>query len=162
MKGVDFRNRKGFTLIELLIIIGIIAILFAVILIAVDPVRRFAEARNAVRREDVRDILEAILEYTTDFKGNYPSGIDNSPGSVQVLGTYTSGCDSTCTATSPAETSCLDISPSLVETYLSEIPPDPAYGSAGNTDYYVDKTTGGRIIVGACDPERGETIKVAR
>ncbi|EKD47532.1 MAG: hypothetical protein ACD_66C00019G0006, partial [uncultured bacterium] len=43
------RTKKGFTLIELLIVIAIIAILAAAIFVALDPVTRFQEARDARR-----------------------------------------------------------------------------------------------------------------
>ena len=162
MIGNLIKNRKGFTLVELLIIIAIISILFSVILVAVDPARRFAEARNAVRQMDVRDILEAILTYTVDFKCNLPAGIDNLPGTSQILGTKTTGCGGQCTATTGVGPDCLDLTSSLVETYLSAIPADPGSGSAANTDYFVNKTAGGRILVGACDPERGASTRVSR
>lgn len=38
---------KGFTLIEILVVIAIIAILATVVFVALDPVTRFADARNA-------------------------------------------------------------------------------------------------------------------
>jgi hypothetical protein len=49
-----------------------------------------------------------------------------------------------------------------VETYLAAIPPDPLTGTAGNTRYYINRTTGNRIEVGACDPERVTSISVKR
>ncbi len=155
------RGEGGFTLIELLVVVGIILILFGVIFVAVDPARRFAQARNANRREDIRDILEATLTYIVDNTGNYPSGLDNVTTSAQVLGTATTGCDTTCTATTTVS-SCLDLSNSVGGTYIAKMPPDPKTGTDANTDYYVNKQSTGRITVGACDPELSVSMDVTR
>lgn len=61
-------KRSGFTLVELLVVIGIIAVLFAVVLIAINPAKRFAEANNARRSMDVRNILDAVITYTADVR----------------------------------------------------------------------------------------------
>ena len=153
------QKQKGFTLVELLVVIGIIGILFAVILIAVDPARRFSEARNAVRRQDVRDVVEAVLEYMTDNRGNFPANIDTVTASYQLLGTNTSGCGQTVgvvcgqITASSLSSSCGNLSGSLVETYLAEIPTDPNTGTTGNTRYAINKTSGNRIEVVSCDSE---------
>ncbi len=148
-------------MVELLIVIAIIVILFAVILIAVDPAQRLGQARDAVRRQDVRDILEAVLEYTVDNDGTFPSSIDSVTTSFQVLGTAGSGCDTTCTAETTVA-ACVDLSSDLVEDYLAEIPQDPSTGTATNTDYAINKTAGDRIEVVACDPEIASSISVKR
>ncbi len=153
--------KKGFTLVELLVVIGIIVILFAVILVAVDPARRLGQARDAVRRQDVRNILESIQEFMVDNDGDFPAGIDAVTTSFQVLGTDGSGCDTTCGAETTLA-ACVDLSGDLVETYLADIPQDPLTGTAGNTDYAVDKTAGDRIEVTSGDPEIAATISVKR
>lgn len=152
----------GFTLIELLIVIGIIAFLASAIFIAIDPAQRFAASRNARRWTDVSSILEGVLEYSVDREGALPPGIDELPGTAQVLGVFGDAvCDVGCSAKTTAR-ECLDLSGSLVSEYLSHIPYDPYTGSADFTDYYLNKTARGRIEVGSCDPELGATIYVSR
>ncbi|KKU11008.1 MAG: hypothetical protein UX14_C0005G0022, partial [Parcubacteria group bacterium GW2011_GWF1_45_5] len=54
------KARKGFTLIELLIVIGIIVLLAGVVIIALNPARQFALARNSQRWSNVNAILNAV------------------------------------------------------------------------------------------------------
>ncbi len=69
------KNKKGFTLIEILIVIAIIAILALVVLVALNPVERFADARNSTRISNVSAVGNAILQYSADHGGSYPSMI---------------------------------------------------------------------------------------
>ncbi|KKR90333.1 MAG: hypothetical protein UU36_C0007G0005 [Candidatus Uhrbacteria bacterium GW2011_GWE2_41_1153] len=63
------RTKKGFTLIELLIVIAIIAILAAAIFVALDPVTRFQEARDARRYNDLNNTLTAVVTDQVDNGG---------------------------------------------------------------------------------------------
>lgn len=156
------RKNKGFTLIELLIVIGIIAILAAIIYVAVDPARRLGEARDADRWSSVNAVLNGILKFTVDSGGNLPANLAAiAVGTFHVLGTDTTGCDLICGAQTTA-VACLNLSGDLVDTYLSSIPEDASSGSIGNTDYYITKSSSGRITVGACDPEEATAISVTR
>lgn len=152
---------RGFTLVELLVVIGIIVILFSVILVAVDPARRLAQARDAVRRQDVRDILEAVQEYIVDNDGDAPPSVDTNAGTFEQIGTAATGCDTGCTAETTVA-ACADLSGDIVDTYLSEIPADPDTGTAAETDYYINVNAAGRVTIGSCDPEIAATIAVQR
>ena len=164
--GVTRLRRGGFTLIELLIVIAIISILAAIIYVAVDPVRRLAEARNAERWSSVNSILNAVLKYTVDNRGALPAALASATaGTNYQLGTASSGCDSGCGAVTTAS-ACINFTSALVDQYISAIPKDPSSGTAAETDYYINKSANGRILVGACDPETvggsAPTISVSR
>ncbi len=156
------KSNKGFTLVELLVVIGIIVILLSVVLVAVDPGKRLKQSRDAVRRQDVGDIIESVLQYAADNNGSFPSGIDGTAGSYQVLGTNTTGCNTTCSAVTTAVASCLDLSSTLVPTYLASIPIDPSVGTAANTYYAIDKSAAGRITIVSCNPENTSSISIQR
>src|SRR5688572_16920572 len=154
------RVRQGFTLIELLLVIGIIAILAAIILVAVDPPKRFAQARDARRSGEVYSILNAILNYMSDNVGAVPTGLDNLASSAQQFGTSGSGCSLGCAPAGTVVDLCLNLAPYLVDEYIAAIPVDPK-GTNGTvtydatrTGYYVNRSANNRITVGACNPER--------
>jgi len=157
------KKPKGFTLIELLIVIGIIAILAAIVYVAVDPGKRLRAADDANRSASVNAVLNAILKFTVDNDGDLPTNLDGATVDLYyVLGTAASGCDAGCTAQATTQAACLDLTSDLVDSYLAEIPKDPDTGTDANTDYYIMKSTNGRITVGACDPEDLAKIEVKR
>ena len=65
-------SREGFTLIELLLVIGIIAILASIVIVAINPTKQMGDARNAQRRSDVNTILNAVYQYAIDNNGTMP------------------------------------------------------------------------------------------
>src|SRR5438552_2520005 len=107
-------NQKGFTLIEILVVIGIIAVLAAVVLIAINPARQFAQARNSQRVSDTRTILDAIGQRLADNKG-----IFTGPGCTAALPQNVSSSISSSTALA-------NIGPCLVPNYLAAMPYDPS------------------------------------
>ncbi len=159
------KQEDGFTLVELLVVIGIIVVLFSVILVAIDPARRLKQARDAVRRQDVRDLLESVQEYIVDNDGTVPAAIDSVTSTYQVIGTDTSGCSTTCGLSGTETASCADLDTELVSStisYLSAMPADPSTGDAANTDYAINQTASGHIVIAACDPEVATSISVER
>jgi prepilin-type N-terminal cleavage/methylation domain-containing protein len=63
-------QRRGFTLVELLVVIGIIALLVAMLLPAL---RKAKEQANSVAcQSNLRQLMQCIILFTTDYKGQLP------------------------------------------------------------------------------------------
>ena len=141
-------NQSGFTLIEILVVIGIIAVLAAIVIIAINPARQFAQARDAQRSSDLNAIINAVGQKIADNKGTFavgcpaiPSGttdadakgIDNAAGGAGV------------------NFSC------LAPTYISALPKDPGNGGGSPADpatgYSIYQDGNGRIHVLATTQE---------
>ena len=114
--------KKGFTLIELLLVIGIIAILASIVIVAINPTKQLGDARDAQRRSDVNTILNAVYQYSIDFDGTLPGDIPTGTAKPICLGTVT-GTDCTTTAVG------VDLS-ALLGDYVVSIPADPQNTSA--------------------------------
>ena len=152
------KNKRGFTLIELLIVIGILGILLAIVLIAVNPQENFRQANNTQRKADVNTIVNAIAQYSSQNKGQLPAGITSTAQTI----TSTTGIGN------------IDLCTALVPTYVADLPLDPTTGSETpsgslctdasatyDTGYTIQSSAGNRITVSAPAAE-GEVISVSR
>jgi len=152
------KKSSGFTLIEILVVIGLIAILATIVIIAINPSRQFAQGRNNQRLANVNALLNAIGQRVAENKGVFAGSVASS-----TCPTLTSS--STLIASGGAgDISC------LVPTYLpTALPFDPsAAGSqwanqtSYNTGYFVSVDANGRYTISAPSAELGQTISVTR
>jgi len=117
-------NKKGFTLIELLIVIGIIAILAAAVIIAINPGQQFAQARNATRWSHMNSVANAVYSYAIDNGGEFPGCVPDTTGDENAVNIDTCSDD-------------------LVEDYMAALPDDPLT----DCDYYIGLETGNRVKI---------------
>ncbi|OGE80055.1 MAG: hypothetical protein A2826_01045 [Candidatus Doudnabacteria bacterium RIFCSPHIGHO2_01_FULL_43_23] len=110
----NLRNKSaGFTLIEILVVIGIIAVLAAIVLIAINPARQFAQARDSQRDSNVNAILNAVGQYIADNKGIIdPLGIPSGDSDVPAQYGDISSTD-------------VDLCDFFVPDYITALPVDP-------------------------------------
>lgn len=150
--------KRGFTLIELLLVIGIIAILAAIVIVAINPTKQLGDARDAQRRSDVNTILNAVYQYSIDNQGNVPSTIPTAAaGQICKRATPSTDCEGAGVD--------LDIL-ALTGTYLVGIPVDPRVptSSTGTNYLIVQDSVTNRITVSAPGAEQtgGVPISVTR
>ena len=142
-------KNKGFTLIEVLLVIAILAILAGIVIIAVNPFKQLADARNAQRKADATTILNGVYQYTVDNSGTLPATITTTPTAICVTG-------GTCTG-------LIDLAVlTNTEKYLTSMPKDPSTATANSTAYSISKSANGRVTVAAGSAENGVTISVTR
>ena len=134
-------KQSGFTLIEILVVIGIIAILAAVVIVALNPARQFAQARNTQRESNINTILNAVGQNLADNKGVFTcAGVGTAPAAaLDQIGTGVGSVNLAC----------------LTPTYIpAGIPMDPNGGAAADTLYQISVDAVGRYKV--CAPLSAE------
>ncbi|MCX6703828.1 MAG: type II secretion system protein [Candidatus Woesebacteria bacterium] len=158
------KKYSGFTLIELLVVIGILGILLAIVLIAINPAAQFAQANNTARTNDVNTILNAVHQYAADHKGVLPTGI---PATTAVEIKKVAGGADICGPLSPDYVSLFPVDPDT--KYIPSVSNGVAVPDCTVdyiTGYFIVKDAGGRITVSAPGAEtvRGVTpvIQVTR
>lgn len=168
MNHVSAPQRKGFTLLEILLVIAAIGILAAIVLVAINPNRQLAQARNAQRRSDVNAIINGVSQRILDDASSGTTTMNTAlvDGTVYAIGTgLVAVCGPSGTTLAVAgTTAAINLATNVGTDYIASIPFDPSRGSAVCTGYTVTQAaTDGRITVAAPFAELGVTnITVTR
>ena len=124
------QSKSGFTLLEILLVVGIIAILTGIVIIAINPSKQLATVRNTERVSDLKQINNALQQYYIDHN-RYPSSL---------LGSLTEVCATGASSSPAAGFNCgpslINLS-ELVPNYLAAIPADPQAANPKGTGYKV-------------------------
>ncbi len=167
-------QQKGFTLIELLVVIAIIGILVAVVFVALDPATRFKQARDAVRQNDVQEVLSAVKLHQVDNAGSYLASVaamDAGEVYMIVSGALAVGCDDNnadCDTDVTVDTNCVNLAGIETGGYLNAVPVSPAgavtwdSGTAEGTGYTLQRDATGIIHVRSCESEDTTEISASR
>lgn len=135
-------QQSGFTLIEILVVIGLIAILAAIVIIAINPARQFAQGRNSQRTANVNAILNAVGQNIADNRGIFGGVCGNllpaNTATAAVLTGAGTGIDLSC----------------LTPTYIPVLPTDPTGSTGTDSGYTIGVNAIGRVTV--CAPDAVE------
>lgn len=145
-------SSKGFTLVEILVVIGLIVVLASVTLVAINPSRNLAQARDTQRRNIITELANSITLYLSE-EGN----------SLDTLGTAAGASIPTCPAVVSIGTATgnINLSSVLVEEFIGQIPTDPLSGTTGDTGFSLCQSGGGRFRITAVG-EDSSFIEVTR
>lgn len=151
------KKSRGFTLIEILVVIGIIAVLASVVIVAVNPSHQFKLARDSQRVSNVNAILNTIGQNISEHKGLFTCGSTTTalPSVPTIVRSATS-------------TSGFDLAACVVPAYISSLPFDPTvsgghYTSASDYDtgYVIYQDAAGRVTANSTG-ELTASISVTR
>ena len=107
----EIKKQAGFTLIEILVVIGLIALLAAIVIIAINPARQFALGRDTSRTSNTNAILNAIGQFTADNRGVLPTNVPAAGAAAAAI----------------SQALCNEIMPK----YIPSLPTDPQSDNKG-------------------------------
>lgn len=149
-------SKRGFTLVEMLVVIGLIALLSTVVLVAVNPSRQFKMARDTQRTAHISAILNALSQNMAENKGQLvcEGVVKNIPSS----------------STEMKDSELLgDFAPCIVPAYLASMPFDPSESTAFydspedyDTGYTIEQDSSGHITLTAPSEISTSSITVTR
>lgn len=156
----NYTSSKGFSYVEVLLVLCFLAVALALMMIALDPAEKFAQARDRRRGYDVQNILDTVFQYTLGEGKSVPDEITESP---KMIGTSLGNCSFYCPIEgfNSTEDLCVDLN-KLNFDNNDWVPFDPISGSKEITFYAIRNLGSGRMEISACNPETLPRINAVR
>jgi prepilin-type N-terminal cleavage/methylation domain-containing protein len=148
------RKYKGFSLIEILIVVGLILILAAVTIVAINPAKHFRDTRNAERKADISEILNAVTQYTAE-DGKTLADLNLGTEVGEMIPSCADGWDGAADIADVVNTGL------LVPAYIVEIPRDPQV-TGDDIGYRICESGAGRVEIRAQEEGTTELSTVTR
>ena len=143
----------GFTLLEILLVVGIIAILAGIVIVAINPSKQLAQVRNTERKSDLKQIANAITQFYIDHS-YYPTSLTSTLTEICDTGANASSSGQTTTCTNAG---LINLS-ELIPTYITAIPRDPSATTTNHAGYQIVLASN-KIGISA-PAELGQTITI--
>lgn len=123
-------SRHGFTILELILVVGMLAIIAAIVITAINPTSQLSATRDTKRVQEIRELKNALEQYIIDGNSvaGVPTGITNAEEICQ-----NSVSEAGCTGTG----FYLGF---LTPNYIVDIPNDPTETGSILTGYYIYKS----------------------
>ena len=157
------KNKRGFSLIEILIAMTLITMLASIVIIAVNPGRQFAQARDTQRWTAVNSILNSIHQNMIDNNGIWTCDADGD-GTPEPIGDDALPAVDTNIGSGVGD---YDLCDCIAPDYVATMSYDPSVGSytdctTYDTGYEISQdATSKRVTIKAPSAEI-QTISVTR
>lgn len=153
-KSVDSPDRLRVT--EIMLILSAVGIVVFLVLLAINPNKEAAEARNLRRSADISTILSYVSSYV-EGKEVVPNEIPNSSQCVEFTHEICKTGPYNCT-----DLVSMGFLTEEDEEALVNIPNDPLYVSVNGTGYFISHDGEGIVTVCAPHAERNEQISFSK
>jgi hypothetical protein len=139
-----------------MLIVAALTIILGATVVAINPAKQLADARNGQRKLDVALLWNALHQYALDHHGSYPPAVQFEGTLEDCLAMPLDDSLTVC------ESGCSVTLPELLDSgkYLLSLPSDPSLEDASYTGYNVffDTEHNDRISVCAPGAENEEVI----
>ena len=141
-----FMKRHGFTLVEILITIGILGLLAAIVILAINPKKQLEAAQEVKRKFYARELRNAVLQFAIDNKGIDPGDKPLPQSQDQAMPICRAGAADT--------HDCIVLDALVAAKYIVQLPADPSEPDPDWSGYVIYRDGPQVLVTPAPQPAR--------